>query len=147
MEKNSQQITQKPILPTKTKIAAWWMVIFGLIFLGYQVSILYPSYRLWKEYGELGVNPLYAGAFPILFNALIFLLPGIFLFKRRKMAWHFAAVILIFILMGGLFMFGVSIFQEGFYFLDKFTATFYLFVIILFILLILDRKNFWKIAT
>jgi len=147
MEKNNHQITQKPALPIKIKIAAWWLIICGIIFLSYQISILYPSYRLWKAYGEFGINPLYAGAFPVIFNTLIFLLPGIFLLKKRKMAWNFAVAILIFILMGGLFMFGVSMLREGFDFPDKFTAIFYFFAIILFTLLILDRKNFWKIAT
>lgn len=138
---------EKVGLPTKTKIAAWWMIIFGIIFLGYQISILYPSYRLWKDYGEFGFNPLSAAALPIIFNTLIFLLPGIFLIKKKKIAWNFAIAIFLLIFIGSLFRLGIDIFQEGLGSLDKLTFLFYLSMIIPFILLLSDRKNFWKIAT
>jgi len=29
MEQTTQQINQKPTLPIKTKVAAWWMILLG----------------------------------------------------------------------------------------------------------------------
>jgi hypothetical protein len=95
MEQTTQQITQKPCLPIKTKIAAWWMIVAvggGLIFLG--GKFLYIASRI-AAYGVLDALIMTAMCFLL---ALLFIFLGILLLKRKKIGW-FGSIIFLFILL------------------------------------------------
>ncbi len=143
MNQINQEIIQKLTLPIKTKIAAWWMIIIGLF--GLIVSII------------TGLPELIIFLFlPSLF---FFCLPFFFLLERKKWAWWFS-IITQFILIICPFMpsglgWIVGILNMGFsqmlstLSLLRLSYGFPILSILLvppFFLLLLDRKNFWKIA-
>lgn len=120
----------KVSLPTKIKIAAWWMIAFGImiILLGIK-EILEPS----------GI-PLIGRFMVMLFVLLPFLLSiygGTFLLKRRKWAYIFSVIVTIIIIIFSFF----NLEEHLIWYLSFFSNIFILF------LLLLDCKNFWKIAT
>jgi hypothetical protein len=148
MEQTTQPINQKPTLPIKTKIAAWLMIGGSIISL---VIALFGQMFLFFE---------------ILIPLLIFLYIGFNLLKLKKWAWRGAMTssIVVLILLG-FFCFGIfSIIPGGdinycfFYncylgngvvFRDFILVTIILAITLIssLILFLLDRKNFWKIAT
>ena len=148
MERNNQQIIQKSPLPKKTKIAAWWIIITGLLILAWDSSFYLPNV-LTPSY--------YAGdsAIIILFSSLaeaFFIIPAYFLLKRKRWAW--------FVLVVG--SFGLTIFS-GFFVVGTLTTpsphyavvmeVFFFFFprfiknITSIVLLFLGRKNFFKITS
>jgi len=177
MEQTTQQTIQKPPLPIKTKIAAWWMVILGgiaivlfLIVLGLLLQLLFHP----PQMPEFGAGLLVLIVFYFLFCALLLLFPGIFLFlpalfllKRKRWAWKFAVIsLLIGMVILACFLFG-SYIKETSHYRESFKSgeiiaerkiplipippflkiTPFIIFLIPFLLLLLDRKNFWKIAT
>ena len=128
MKQTTQQVIQKPNLPIKTKIAAWWLIIIGVIGLIFSVwNIL--SYLLiffresWgQESGRALIGSLSFGVIVLL--SLFFLLPGIFLLRKKRWAWWIIIVLLIF----------PSIYM-------------WYFTLVPIVLFLLDRKNFFKIAS
>ena len=83
MEQNNQQVSQKPSLPIKTKIAAWWMiiigggiVIFGLV-LPPIVGPMFTSYEtpIW----DWDRSP------QMIILALVFLIPSFLIFQRKRL--------------------------------------------------------------
>jgi hypothetical protein len=164
MEQTNQQITQKLTLPIKTKIAAWWMIIIGG--LGAIACIIVVNFLL-SQSCTAGVElPI------ILFlpSALGFLF-GLFLLKIKKWAWVCSVVLFSLIIFLFLFIqinnfasaidncrkrYGPEL-QTKFcsiksYLIDEWFKFLYWDVIFCAIflippiLLLLDRKNFWKIA-
>ena len=135
---------EKVPLPTKTKIAVWWMIIFGGIIIIDSLRLM----SLWAE--ELPLGAFFAVLFfyfPI--GVLVFLLPGLSLLKRKKFGWYWSIIILFI----GLVVFIPFLWPSPEYDIwVQMRATYPMYYIIfisylpLFILLFLDRKNFWKIA-
>lgn len=123
---------EKPFLPTKTKIAAWWIRIIGGV--GIVFSIIF---RIWP----IQVFILLI-KFILPFSFLLFL-SGCFLFWKRRMAWRSAVGILIL----GIISWIIFYLRIGMAPVSIFFVIFSPIFLIPFILLLLDRKNFWKIAT
>ena len=131
MEQSNQQIIQKPSLPIKTKIAAWWMIIviggplilyFGLGFAQQEM----PGASLF------GIMLICFGIF--------FLYSSISLLKRKKWGWD-TSVTLLYILIGLLIY---AFYEHPQLAIEPFILAVVFFLPL--ILLLLDRKNFWKIA-
>jgi hypothetical protein len=159
---------EKVSLPTKTKIAAWWMIVVG----GINIVISF-----------LGIvtNPggdWLALLFPLiilLVAAILFVLGGFYLFRRKKWAWRMCIGILILIILviwsiTDLYGYiGVSDICESRCMYDVrpignqwiefklnqncinrceflITSLFSIPFLVPILLLLLDRKNFWKIA-
>ncbi len=144
---------EKVNLPTKTKIAVGLLIILGLIF------------GIGSCFSRWDFNQFFFGG--LLY--IIMVLVVIFLLKAKKWAYWlflvfsglFSIIILMFLLMGLLFMtipgkdtfihFDIwnSIIHmiSGFSFPETVIEMVYSIPLIIFILLLLDRKNFWKIAS
>ena len=151
MEQTTQQTIQKPPLPTKTKIAAWWVFGIGII----QLLVPFRQFSLY--------------VIPTIFAGFLLIGLGFSILKRKKLGWLFTVSILSIILIYLFFFFffpGLAI-NKFFTFLSLVTFPVFLFIppsfiltfppLILFlldfiltfpplILFLLDRKNFWKIA-
>ena len=150
MEQTNQQITQKPSLPIKTKIAAWITIISGIIGI-INIIIYYKFLNIlgltWSFSSIDGIylfsirqaNPIFTIFLWILmliyFIGTFFIAP-VFLLRRKKWAWWFVII--------GLFLSLISIFNLFYPYISG-RDLFY--PIALFFLLLLDRKNFFKIAT
>jgi hypothetical protein len=125
-------------LPTKTKIAAWWMVITWLIL----ISLVFYLSKGLQEDWQIGIF--------FIIIALVFVISAYFcLFKQKRWAWFILTVgnLGIMIFSGYFFMY---FFRFGSYWVViALSACFPLIVVSLvpFILLSLDRKNFFKIAS
>ena len=141
---------EKVSLPIKTKIAAWWMILIGglMIFLPlwsvFSIFLAGGPERAFRSSDFLGGLPGLIGlifltivVFPI---GLLFFIPSIFLMKKKKKAWWFLEIILLIDVIVFLITF-ILPFEEKV--LLRFLFSF---LIPPFILLLLDRKNFWKIA-
>ena len=159
MEQTTQQITQNPLLPIKTKIAAWWMIISG------GIIILIGIWIVLEEFSKLpeGVAPL-GIVYTIPFGLLALFLPSLFLLKRRRAGWYWSEILLPLALFFYHFFSFFITWPILYFFLDFFLAPLNLprereiqiyqirhplFLIILlfpFVLLLLDRKNFFKIT-
>ena len=134
MEQTTQQISQKPPLPIKTKIAAWWIMTI-LIVLTTAAIVLH----------DLAIYvPL----------TIISFILCIFILERKKWAWWIITLVLI----------GINFVVTGFVILNAIVTSFsYKFefwllnnggaflcclpILIPLILFLLDRKNFFKIAS
>lgn len=128
-------------LTIKTKIAAWWMMLIGL-FGGIGLLLSLMTMVALAAAAPRGVD-----IFVILVISSLFLFPffsGIFLLKMKKWAWWFSVIIL---LIGVIFSQMVAWF---FGFFPLVEPTIYILFLIPFliplILLLLDRKNFFKVA-
>jgi len=81
MEQITQRISQKPSLPIKTKIAAWWIIIFS----GFLSLLFFWDFLRSRT--------------PILFSLLSLMLPlvifllGIFVLKKSKLAWIIVTIL------------------------------------------------------
>jgi len=119
---------EKVSLPTKTKIAAWWMIVIGGGFVVISFFI-----RVMPE-GNL--------VFPILFSiSFFFFLAGLLLFLKKKWAWGFATIILI-ILTGVVIYFSTAGFNISS--INSLFNPLIIIPLIPLILLLLDRKNFCR---
>ena len=159
MEQTTQQTIQKPPLPIKTKIAAWWIktIGIGIIFIGLGLFITLMFYAFW-----------WIGPSSLLLPLSIFLLGGFICFlgsriaKGRRWAWWMGILtpLIIWIFYFGYQFLYFRIFEpaETYDLVDLFRISlrqgeFFLFILShIFILppillLLLDRKNFWKIAS
>lgn len=159
---------EKVSLPIKTKIVAWWMIIVGIVvvisnlpLLSFSPPILYFG---GTKIANLSFPPFILHLFPAfygpLFAGIIFLILGILFLKKKKLAWWATLTVCVsFILINLWMIIESALYSETFYrfylnlsnphlfsnwsrFLSLFPAP-----LILLILLVLDRKNFWKIAT
>lgn len=150
MEQTTQQITPKPSLPIKTRIAAWLMIITavsGTLF--FRLTFMSKQAISGAEIGAIFV--VGAFYFIILPLGLLICISGIFLLKRKRWAWWFSVVIFsIFSILAVKIVIG-SIIEESIYGVEVGYIVFLILIIlsplIPVILLLLDRKNFWKIAT
>ena len=139
---------EKVLLPIKTKIAAWWMIIFLSIFSSFinltaSIELLNfifppPAGCLFFETSRLLI--FVGGMILAIVSFFAIFRSGIFLLKRKKIAWKLSIGIISLYLI-------ISVFV-----VIEILGSFIFFVIpvlylIPLILLFLDRKNFWKIAS
>ena len=163
---------EKVLLPIKTKIAAWWMIVIGIFELiwGYlTVVIMYAAeYQREKAPFVLGVG---------IFTGILLIISSLLLFKQKKAGWKLAIIFFLVLLISIILIIPAElkiskasiygrpppwsilislpilvdvieilyIFFAPLHSLVSFIP-FILFLIPL-ILLLLDRKNFWKIAS
>ena len=151
MEQTTQQTIQKPPLPIKTKIAAWWVFGIGII----QLLVPFRQFSLY--------------VIPTIFAGFLLIGLGFSILKRKKLGWFFTVSILSIslIYLFFFFFFPDLAILKFFIFLSLVTFPVLLFIpsssiltfppLILFlldfiltfpplILFLLDRKNFWKSA-
>jgi hypothetical protein len=164
MEQTTQQNIQKPFLPIKTKIAAWWMIVtFGLCSIIASLPIFYIVTMQFME----GVSSdmdilvwsknLLLGLICLFLIPSLFIFPGIFLLKGKRWGWYLAIIIFSILLLFSTSLL-ILLIREAFLLspeqirdsqIRDFLIIFILiFILILpFTLLLIDRKNFWKIAS
>ena len=148
---------EKVSLPIKTKIAAWWIMIIGGISLGIFVFVLLNQRGITINGKPALVNPFFIYLLSFLGINFLFLPIGFFLLRRRGWAWKFAILIFSLVVIAFIipyFLFALLLLLPlaaglgggispsplvGFYLP-------FLFFLPPFILLLLDRKNFWKIT-
>jgi len=151
-----EQTIQKPSLPIKTKIAAWWMIVVGGI-----SSLL--SFFMAVGYVATPGHAIPGHVFIEFFMYLLSFVAGLFLFARKKWAWWFSIYLIIIfyvaIMFFSFFPFSYSFaYNEIVVYYKYFDLARFISIIlsrsvaiilsfIPFILLLLDRKNYWKIAT
>jgi len=152
---------EKVSLPIKTKIAAWWIRILAIILLIRGIfdtlsgmwlrghEYMYPPFPLTHAFSSVYLK---FARFNFIFSILLFFF-SYFLFKGRKWSWIGSLALLIvnfidrlqgfvsFLLMTARLKAGIMIgyFSSYFFFLIAFLLPI--------ILLLLDRKNFFKVAT
>jgi len=125
-------------LPIKTKIAAWWMIVFG----GIQILLFF--YRGLLGLGSIPTIEYVTG----IFGVFLLIYPGFLMLKRKKVGWLFSIIVLSIVLIYFLFFPALQLNRYfWFFFLIPIPFLAFLFSFPPFILLLLDRKNFWKIAT
>jgi len=139
MEQTTQQNIQKPSLPIKTKIAAWWMIIIAviLIFAGFFTLVFLKTFSLLWILSLGGVS---------------FTEGGFFLLRNRKFGWHFSVILcsLMILLIFFLIYYSKQVTGRENYFNLRYHYGEVIELLIFFIpliLLFLDRKNFFKIAS
>jgi len=136
------RVVEKIQFPIKTIIAALWIIVISglMIFLPlwwvFFVFLAGGPERAFQSSDFLGGLPALIGLIfsiiVILPIGLLFFIPSIFLLKKKRKAWWFIEIIL---------FIGIIVFLV--------LHIFPILIILLppLILLLLDRKNFWKIAT
>ena len=137
---------EKVSLPTKTKIAAWWIIIFGILAIIQFVRLLFPPSRPEFMGGLVDIFALIIFGPIFIAIGIVFLKSGSLIFKRRKLGWWLSTITVL--------PLGYPVLAFSFGFLDNFFEFPDIFAFLLsfavlhpFILLLLDRKNFWKVAT
>ena len=153
----------KITLPTKTKIAAWWMIVIGgcclglfLLSLAFFCGLKTDTFSTGYALGDVAIALLSFSLMMPTGLGIILFLAGFLLFRRKKWGWKFAISVLPIVLIIS-FLFIIYIITSAHYkseFLEEnpylvfliVIPSIILFVVILipFILLLLDRKNFWK---
>jgi hypothetical protein len=138
---------EKVSLPTKTKIAAWWIKITGIIIsvigiinlIGGFLAFITPAGPMAEEEELLLIK----------LSFLIFLIGGFILFLgfqlEKKKKWAYVEFFLLYIFLLGL-NFLLSIKVEKIITEYFFIELLLYFLLIPLILLLLDCKNFWKVA-
>lgn len=149
MEQTTQQITQKPPFPIKTKIAAWWLIVVGLFLMRINWFRIVPGGKIGSIESWGGVVLMF-GIFYIILSFLISIFPAISILKRKKWAWIFATIIISIFMIGYLILIlDFTLDQElTFKYIEIFFIIHNVWFYLLppFFLLLLDRKNFFKIA-
>lgn len=165
MKQEDQQITQKPALPIKTKIAAWkiaawWMIITSGLFMFIALrTAIFAYFELFPAASSTsdGLGALFGLGIAIgfmlmalflFFLFLIFFFIGIFILKRKRLAWWISIILLPIIILISISPFGFPAISFIMNIFGNFGLTIFLiFYFFPLSLLLLDRKNFWKIAT
>jgi hypothetical protein len=139
---------EKVSLPIKTKIAAWWMIIIGGIEL--IIATFFTFFQLFIFAEGRNIDFFIFYFLSLFLPSLLFFIPAPFLLKKKKLAWWFSIfVLLLLILLSFLLPPKWLIFPNVgilMYLLGWKTKLIDIISLIPFILLLLDRKNFWKIA-
>ena len=95
MERTTQLLSQKISLPIKTKIAAWWSIIFGgilLIQITREILGLVETHSLYLTFDIIAEE---------LFLAILIFTSSIFLLFRRRAAWWVLRIFLWIVLIVG----------------------------------------------
>jgi hypothetical protein len=133
MEQTIQLLRQKPSIPIKTKVAVWWTIIIGV----YEILYAILKYFLLGKKSRYLFNylvPRELVGFIIIIEGLFFIIPSLIILRKKKYGWWFSVIVIFLELLDSLPLISVMP-------LTFFTA------IIPFILLLIDRKNFFKIAS
>jgi len=163
MEQATQQIAQKPPFPIKTKIAAWLLMFQGvspllcglllnLCFRCIKKSEIPPYWAYLHQYPhwiqEVGntIRNLICGISggELSFGFFFFILLAFFLLWKKKWAWWLSALLTPIVGVVLFLSFAIASWFQHFPPSDLLTI---LIPLIVFILLLLDRKNFFKIAS
>ena len=150
MEQANQGITQKLALPTKTKIAAWWMIALGVIGIIFCIYLIFMFMRTRHDYEQMAIFILLVVTFP---TSLFLSSLGRLLFIKKKWAWWLLITVLFIltILPAREAFFEFVEFFELMYYFAEFTDWVSVVYVSLFfiplVLLLLDRKNFFRIAS
>jgi hypothetical protein len=132
MEQNNQQVTQKPTLPIKTKIAATINILIG-------IGIIWLGGIFFLTAGLYGLGIILA-ILTICIGVLVFI-SGPLLFRIKTIGWWLGVIDLLPVLILGLYYIIIGHGDEPIGVVIVFLSSIPL------ILLLLDRKNFWKIAS
>jgi len=159
---------EKVSLPTKTKIAAWLMLIFGI---SGSTIFLVLNFSLGATMIPTMPTKIFVSQGKILFSiysiilGLFLIIPAFLLSGRKKLGWWLSIIILFgtltLILILGLFPEAIIalpffIHNVVYYYLFPFNVFLGHFIgffssitliFLSFIFLLLDRKNYWKIVT
>ena len=127
----------KITLPIKTKIAAWWMIVIGVIILIEGIITINERITSTAVGAPIDLDSIVDEIIFWALSSLFLFLPALFLLKRKKWAWHLAV--------GTTAI--VSLFIFDWYLPFKFIILLPFFTLAPLILLLLDRKNFWKTTT
>ena len=156
-----EQTTQKLPLPIKTKIAAKWLRIYSIIYLIFAGGLYILSFP-FASMGGYPPKPYFLGLLLLLLFPLFILLFASGVLRGHKWAWRGVVILLSIIILIPMISFIIGIFWEGVGYIKEdnvgvikedvvwliLLGTIHsIFVIIPFILFLLDRKNFWKIAS
>ena len=130
-------------LPIKTKIAAWWMIVIGVIMILPTLFFLCWFFFGLSAAGSPGdIGTLLFALFEFLI-CLGFFVFGTSILKRKKWAWLGAILVIIISCISPV----CQLFVSGIIFgtLDVlFYPSFFLGSPVIFFFLLFDRKNFWK---
>jgi hypothetical protein len=135
---------EEEVLPKLTKIAAWLLIIRGILFIF--LIILLPlalipikGMSVLKEGLDFKLLYYLNLFFPITIFDIFLILPGVFVLKKKKFAWIIAIILC-----------AINILLIGFVLCFRYRAlpivSYFLIYLFIFILLIFDRKNFFKVA-
>lgn len=150
---NEEQKLTKAKLPTKTKIAVWWLIVMGVLltiwtFMLLSVYTLADFTERADAYTGRSYNPSWL--FIPMIGSIFAIYSGIFLSKKSKNAWNVAVacpfITMICSLVGWyFFLSSLPSFDSGFYIVAIVTSVLGE-PIVPFILVILDRKNYFEIV-
>jgi len=156
-----EQTIQKPPLPIKTKIVAWWMIVIGgLIMISNAIfcfSYFFKAPKVALENWERTISPFIIA---ICLGLILYIVLYYSFFRKKKLGWLIITIIFSIISILALTFpqtlwrtFPIPSLNVLCVYFGMFTGTlgwraclFIPFFIPL-ILLFLDRKNFWKIAS
>jgi len=136
------------VLSIKTKIATWWIKVTGIIISVIGIINLIGGFLAFiTPAGPMSVEK---ELLLIKLSFLIFLIGG-FIFSlgfqlEKKKKWAYVGIFLLYIFLLGLnFLLPIKVEKviTKYFFIDLLLY----FLLIPLILLLLDRKNFWKVAT
>ena len=143
MEQSNQEITPKVLFPIKTRIIGVLMLLIGCVGLILSIFLFYSlvtftdsSYKGPYIYGGL----LLATPVAIVFG-IIFFFSGLLILRKKKLGWWLA--IIIFSIITAIVFFAVNVMYIHF----LFNLIISLISLIPLIILLRDRKNFFKIAS
>jgi lysylphosphatidylglycerol synthetase-like protein (DUF2156 family) len=149
MEQTTQQISQKPSLPIKTKIVAWWITIIGGIAL---IVSIYLLIRFDWIHSDFDRRWLLFFITPLIVVTVTLLIPGIMiLYLKKRSGWWLATISLsiwtILIVGYGVLYVISNLTNLSLSGLILFPLITTLIAIIPLVLLLQDRENFFKIAS
>ena len=141
MEQTTQQNIQKPSLPIKTKIAAWWMITLGVV--GGVCSVYLTKYfiRTLPYLNDSLIDFLIV----CFLSSLFVFFSGLILFTKKRWAWWLSIVMFVILMIIEL----LTEFSDSIELFTKFSASEWVLIILLVVplaLLLLDRKNFWEVS-
>jgi hypothetical protein len=136
----------KAKLPTKTKIAVWWIrIIAALVAIGGLIVLFVSLTTAAPVVKEEGTGTFFFVVVVIVLPIwLLFLLPSIFLASKKPWGWTTSIIMLSLEILGSL---GVCIYfatTDGLYYLQYTPAIIILLVPL--ILIIIDRKNYFEMV-
>jgi len=132
---------EKPLLPIKTRIASWWIIFVGVLVILLGILMILDIKFL------KGIEKLQPFLALVLGGFICFL--GFWIRKGKKRAWWASVIIFSILLLSWLgFLFRQPApFSIEEIISDPFFVISFIVLLVPIILLLLDRKNFWKVAT
>jgi len=132
---------EKPLLPIKTRVVTWWIILVGVLIMLLGILMILDIKFL------KGIEILQPFSVLALGGFICFL--GFWIRKGKKQAWWASVIIFSVLLLSWLWLlFGQPVrFSIEEIISDAFFIIPFIILLVPIILLLLDRKNFWKIAT